>query len=156
MAWMNRGTGVVIGLLVGLAIGWLVHGTGTAPVWAHNDRHDDFVLCTGPAAIRPGAPTDGIWLLDYRTGKLLGTLIDRNSGKVVNWAEVDLVSEFAVSPRQNVHFIMTTGSVSYGQAALYLAETVSGKFAVYTMGPRPDNQPGLAIRRHDLTSFRKS
>ena len=49
----------------------------------------------------------------------------------------------------------TTGSIAQGQAALYLAETVSGKFGVYTMGSRPDNLPGVAIRRHDLTTFRQ-
>ena len=46
-------------------------------------------------------------------------------------------------------------TIAHGQAALYLAETNSGKFGVYTMGPRPDGTPGLSIRRHDLTTFRK-
>jgi hypothetical protein len=62
--------------------------------------------------------TDGVWLLDYRSGKLLGTLIDRNQGKIVGWAEVDLTSEFGIPPRQNVHFLMTTGNITQGQAAL--------------------------------------
>ena len=47
--------------------------------------------------------------------------------------------------------MMTTGTITNGQAALYVAETSTGKFGVYTMGPRPDSQPGLAIRRHDQT-----
>jgi hypothetical protein len=155
MTWAKGGAGLVVGLILGLGINHLGKGGGQ-PVWASNDRHEDYVLCTGPCAIRPGAPTDGIWLLDYRTGRLLGTLIDRNNGKLTAWAEVDLVAEFGIAARQNVHFIMTTGSIAHGQAALYLAETVTGKFGVYTMGPRPDNIPGLAIRRHDLTTFRKS
>ena len=33
--------------------------------------------------MRPGVPTDGVWLLDYRAGKLLGTLIDRGLGKII-------------------------------------------------------------------------
>src|SRR5688572_26330233 len=143
MNWAKRGFGVSVGLAIGLVIG----ATWRAPaptVWAANDRHEDFILCTGPAAIRPGAPTDGVWLLDYRTGRLLGTLVDRNNGKVVNWAEVDLVKEFGLSPRQGVHFLMTTGGVAHGQAALYLAETTSGKFGVYTLGQRADGQPGVA------------
>ena len=105
-------------------------------------------MCTGAVATRPGAPTDGVWILDYKAGKLLGTVIDRTSGKIVGWAEVDLVNEFGLPPRQNVHFLMTTGQISFGQAALYVAETTSGKFGVYTMAPRPDNQPGIVIRRH--------
>jgi hypothetical protein len=50
---------------------------------------------------------------------------------------------------------MTTGQVSQTQAALYVAETTSGKFGVYTMGPRPDGQPGVSIKRHDLVLFRQ-
>ena len=45
-------------------------------VWAANDRHEDYILCTGPVTLNPLVPTDGIWLLDYRAGKLLGTIID--------------------------------------------------------------------------------
>src|SRR5262249_6104292 len=102
------------------------------------------------------APTDGVWLLDYRAGKLLGTLIDRNRGKIIGWAEVDLVTEFNLPPRHNVHFMMTTGMIAQGPAALYVAETSSGKFGVYTMGQRPDGQSGVMIKRHDLVMFRQT
>ena len=105
--------------------------------------------------ITPRAPTDGVWLLDYRSGKLLGTVIDRAQGKIIGWGEADLVTQFGIKPRENVHFMMTTGNVSQGQAALYVAETTTGKFAVYTMGPRPDGLPGAAIRLHDLSPFRQ-
>jgi hypothetical protein len=48
--------------------------------------------------------------------------------------------------------MMITGSIAQGQAALYLAETVSGKFGVYTMGH--DGRTNVTIRRHDMTLFR--
>ena len=51
---------------------------------------------------------------------------------------------------------MTTRQIAQGQSALYLAETTTGKFGVYTMGPRLDGQPGVIIRRHDLATFRKA
>ena len=147
--------------LLWLVVGMLVGGAGVGlyfsqhPVArAGNDRYEDYIMCTGPAAIRPGAVTDGVWMLDYRAGKLLGTLIDRTQGKIVGWAEVDLVSEFALPPRQNVHFLMTTGMITQGQAALYIAETTSGKIAVYTMGARADGKAGVMIRKHDLVLFR--
>ncbi|MCS6850465.1 MAG: hypothetical protein NZ700_04765 [Gemmataceae bacterium] len=140
------------GLFLGVLGTWIVCREPRA--FAANDRHGDFILCTGAVAVSPRAPTDGVWLLDYRTGKLLGTVIDRSVGKLVGWAEVDLVQEFGLAARQDVHFLMTTGSISQGQAALYVAETTTGKFGVYTMGPRPDNQPGVLIRRHDLVMFR--
>ena len=142
------------GLLLGVMGGALYFGR-LEPVQASNDRFEDYILSTGPVAVAPRAPTDGVWLLDYRAGKLLGTVIDRSIGKIVGWAEVDLVHEFAIQPKQNVHFMMTTGSIAAGQAALYVAETTTGKFGVYTMGPRPDGKAGVVIRRHDLVLFRQ-
>jgi hypothetical protein len=148
LLWL--GVGVVLGaLVVGLYLGQVKQAAASS-----NDRFEDYIMCTGPVGVSPKAPTDGVWLLDYRTGKLLGTVIDRTAGKITGWAEVDLVTEFGIQPRQNVHFLMTTGSISQGQAALYIAETNTGKFGVYTMGPRPDNQPGVAIRKHDMVLFR--
>lgn len=145
-------------LFTGLALG----AAGAAlyldrprPAFAGNDRHEDYILCTGAVAVGPKAPSDGIWMLDYRSGKLLGTVIDRANGKLVGWAEVDLLTEFAIKPMQNVHFMMTTGNIAQGQAALYLAETATGKFGVYTMGPRPDAKAGVVIRRHDMVMFRQ-
>ncbi len=151
-----------LGRFLWLAAGLVLGVLGTAayfgsarPALANaNDRSEDFILCTGPVAITPIAQTDGIWLLDYRAGKLLGTVIDRNLGKIMPWAEVDLVQEFNIPPKQNVHFMMTTGSITHGQAALYVAETTTGRFGVYTMGSRNDGRAGLLIRRHDLTVFR--
>lgn len=143
-----------VGVALGVVASWGVLSQNRS-AQAANDRYEDYILCTGPVAVTPAAPTDGIWLLDYRAGKLLGTVIDRTSSKIMSWAEVDLVREFAIAPKQNVHFMMTTGTITHGQAALYVAETSTGKFAVYTMGPRPDGRPGVAIRRHDQSIFRK-
>lgn len=150
---VNRLVWLGVGLVLGGVLTVFFLGS-SKEARAGNDRHEEYILCTGPVAVAPGAPTDGIWLLDYRSGRLLGTLIDRGIGKVIAWAEVDLVNEFQLQPKANVHFMMTTGSISQGQAALYVAETTTGKFGVYTMGPRPDGRPGVAIRRHDLTVFR--
>ncbi len=145
---------LVGGVLLGVA-GTLFYLEGSKPALASSDRFDDFVMCTGAASNTGKVPTDGVWLLDYRAGKLLGTIIDRNlGGKIVGWAEVDLVTEFGVQPKQPVHFMMTTGNIVSGQAALYVAETTTGKFGVYTMGPRLDGKGGVLIRRHDLVLFR--
>lgn len=143
---------LVLGLLLGGA-GAGVYCTQMPIAYGGNDRYEDFILCTGAVAVNANSPTDGVWLLDYKAGKLLGTLIDRANGKIVGWAEVDLVSEFNLPPRHNVHFMMTTGMIAKGQAALYVAETTSKKFAVYTMGVRPDGKQGVTIKRHDLVMF---
>jgi len=104
--------------------------------------------------VYPTVPTDGVWILDYQSGKLLGTVINRNIGKIMGWAEVDLVTEFGVQPNQDVHFMMTTGTIANGQAALYVTETTTGKLGVYTMGMLPGRLSGIAIRRHDMVFFR--
>lgn len=155
--------GRLLWLLTGIALGATGAGLylgGGRTAQAANDRYDDYVMCTGTvtSAVLGKAhmvsPLDGVWLLDYRTGKLLGTVIDRAQGKIVGWAELDLVNEFSVPPRQNVHFLMTTGSVAYNQSALYVAETTTGRFGVYTLAPKLDGDGGLLIRRHDLAAFR--
>jgi hypothetical protein len=155
---MGKATGVLCGVAAGLGVGvgavvavlWL----GTArPVQAGgNDRFDDYVIATGAVNINPKVQADGVWLLDYKSGKLLATVIDRALGKIVGWAEVDLVGEFEIAPKTDVHFLMTTGWVSSGQSALYLAETTTGKFGVYTMGAGPTG--GVVVRRHDMSTFR--
>ncbi len=149
------------GRLVWLAVGLLLGAGAVAlylgasrPVQASTcDRYEDYILCTGPVAIQPRAPTDGVWLLYYRAGKLLGTVINRDLGKIIGWAEVDLANEFGLQPRQNAHFMMTTGQIAQGQAALYVAETSTGKFGVYTLNVRPDGLPGFVITRHDMVLF---
>src|SRR4051794_3099065 len=97
---------LVVGLLLGAAA-TTAYLTQTPRAFAANDRYEDYILSTGAVASKPGSPTDGVWLLDYRAGKLLGTLIDRVQGKIIGWAEVDLVTEFNMPPKQNVHFMMT-------------------------------------------------
>jgi hypothetical protein len=151
---LGRFLWLVLGLVLGMAGAGAYFASSRQAQAACNDRYEDYIICTGPVAVSRATPTDGIWLLDYRAGKLLGTVIDRVHGKIVDWAEVDLVKEFNIAPKQNVHFMMTTGSVAAGQAALYVAETSTGRFGIYTMGPRPDGRAGLVIRRHDLTVFR--
>ena len=122
---------------------------------ASNDRYQDYIMATGAVSVNPRIQTDGVWMLDYKSGKLLGTVIDRTQGKIVGWAEVDLRTEFSLVAQQDVHFLMTTGYVTQGQSALYLAETSTGQFGVYTMGPGT-NANGIVIRRHDMTKFRQT
>lgn len=145
---------VAAGMVIG-AIACMFYLGQPQPVRASsNDRFQDYVMATGAVSLNPRVQTDGVWMLDYRSGKLLGTVIDKSQGKIVGWAEVDLVSEFEVAPQQDVHFMMVTGWVSAGNSALYVAETTTGKFGVYTMTAGANGQ-GIAIRRHDMSAFRK-
>ena len=145
-------------LVVGVAAGVVgaVFYLGQPPLMkaASNDRYQDHIMATGAVSVNPRIQTDGVWMLDYKSGKLLGTVIDRTQGKIVGWAEVDLRTEFNLVAQQDVHFLMTTGYITQGQSALYLAETTTGQFGVYTMGPGT-NGNGVVIRRHDMTKFRQ-
>ena len=148
--WLAGLTGIGCGVVAAA----LLSSPPKSAVASSNDRYQDYVMCTGAVSVNPKVPTDGVWMLDYRGGKLLGTVIDKTTGKISGWAEVDLVAEFAIAPKQDVHFMMTTGYVTQGQSALYLAETATGQFGVYTMGPG-QNGSGIVIRRHDITKFRQ-
>ncbi len=140
---------------IGVAGGLVFLGHPRDAGAASNDRYQDYIMATGAVSISPRIQTDGVWLLDYKAGKLLGTVIDRAQGKIVGWAEVDLTTEFGLQAKADVHFLMTCGYITQGQSALYLAETTTGQFGVYTMGPGQNGQ-GIVIRRHDLTRFRQA
>src|SRR5213076_1879563 len=73
---------LVMGAALGVVGSWMLSASTRPALAVGNDRFEDFILCTGPAAINANVPTDGVWLLDYRTGKLLATLIDRGLGKI--------------------------------------------------------------------------
>jgi hypothetical protein len=150
-----------LGRLLWLALGLLLGGgaavfyfSAMGPAEAANDRSEEYTMATGPVNLDPKNPMDGIWLLDYKTGRLLATVVNLKTGKLTPWSELDLVAEFAAQPGQKVHFMMTTGQVAPSQAALYLVETTTGKVGVYTLGPRPNGNPGVLIRRHDFNSLR--
>jgi hypothetical protein len=144
---------LAIGAVAGFGISALVSNQSRPVFAASNDRHQENIMATGAVSVNPKVQTDGVWLLDYKAGKLLGTVIDRTQGKIVGWAEVELTAEFGLKAQQDVHFMMTTGYITQGQSALYLAETTTGQMGVYTMGAGGNG--GVVIRRHDMTKFRQ-
>lgn len=144
---------LLVGAVLGVVGSWVFMNSAKT-AFANNDRNDDFVICTGPAGITPRSQLDGIWLLDAKRGKLYSTIMDRSAGKAVGFAELDVIREFGLGAAGSIHFVMTTGHIAAGQAALYLVETNSGKFAVYTLGPSSDGGAGITIMRHELTNFR--
>ncbi|HZZ77999.1 MAG TPA: hypothetical protein VFE62_05755 [Gemmataceae bacterium] len=152
--WGRRLLWLAIGLTLGVA-GMLIwhRATESKPAFAFNDRTQDYIMCTGQILLGPNFTADGIWILDYRAGKLLGSYVDHNNGVIRPWAEVDLVQEFNIPPKQDVHFMMTTGTIFNGHTALYLTEINTGKFAVYGMAPRGDGT--IVVRRFNSTQFRR-
>ena len=119
-------------------------GGPAARAQACTDRFEDYIIATGEVATAPNVPTDGVWMLDYRAGKLLGTVIDRTQGKISGWAEVDLVTEFGLPPRKDVHFVMTTGMVARPSGPLRRGDDVRQVRRLYN-----GFTAGRAARRHD-------
>jgi len=159
--WGNTMRRLLMAAFLGAGLGgglvaWQLGGSRTTEVIAAGtDRYQDYILATGAVSLNARTQLDGVWLLDYRSGKLLGSCVDKTQGRMMPWAEVDLVSEFQVAPKQDVHFTMTTGYIAPGQSVLYIAETSTGQFGVYSMGPAPSGS-GVVIRRHDQTNFRRA
>lgn len=76
----QRAFWLIIGCAFGLGMGWLGYFFNR-PVYAYSDRHGDYALCTGPLLVNATIPTEGVWLLDYKGGKLQASVIDRVGGK---------------------------------------------------------------------------
>jgi hypothetical protein len=143
----------VVTLLLGLGLGWALAGTRAPSLLAQGgDRWDESILTTGPAWIKYSQGSkiqvtqDAIYFLDYRAGKLLGSVPSMRqevgSSKILDsFAERDLVADFKLDidtgPRP--HFLMSTGSMgstsgnSYGDgwAPLFVFETTTKQVAVY-------------------------
>jgi hypothetical protein len=157
-------------LVAGLAVGWFLNTKEPVLAGGSTDRHEDFIMATGPINQAfsnntqfLNAELDGVWVLDYKSGKLLATTMNRQTGKTIAFGEVDLVKEFEIAPRANVHFVMTTGIVVKGQSVLYLMETTTGKLGVYSMlanetatAGANGNSERILIRRHDMLSVRSN
>ena len=84
---------LVGGIAVGVVATMFYLGQPRQAGAATNDRYQDYIMATGAVSVNPRVQTDGVWLLDYRSGKLLGTVIDRTQGKIVGWAEAAHESE---------------------------------------------------------------
>lgn len=140
-----HGTWMMTILLLGLATGWAV-GTAGAPRLAArgSDRWNDRVVTTGTAVVekdRQGQrlTQDGLYVLNYSNGLLLAALpayeqTPSSVRFVSDFAERDLVTDFALAPGSNPHFLMTTiemGSQGDGTSPLLVIETETGQMATY-------------------------
>ncbi|MCS7017158.1 MAG: hypothetical protein RMJ19_03030 [Gemmatales bacterium] len=151
MRWSIAGSA-----LGGVLLGWWLHALDWhgGSVKAANDRWQEYALATG--AIQAGAvghDQDGIWILDGKRGKLYASSVSRLTGKILAWAEVDLLAEFGMRSANEARFLMTTGQVGRGASVLFVAEVTSGRLGVYSMGLAEGYNPGVIVRRHDLANF---
>jgi len=88
---------LAVGVGIGVAAAVVAFDRPKPAEAASSDRYQDYVMATGAVSLNPRVQSDGVWLLDSRSGKLLGTVIDKSQRKIVGWAEVDLVGEFEIA-----------------------------------------------------------
>src|SRR5205823_2627716 len=123
----------VLTLALGMALGWaLATGRGPTIRASGGDRWDESVLATGPTFVKYNEGSkiqvaqDAIYFLDYRAGKLLGTVpamqqMVGGSKVLGGFVERDLVSDFKLELDRGTrpHFLMTTGSMASGAGNTY-------------------------------------
>jgi hypothetical protein len=136
-------------LAVGIALGWALATTrATRPVLASGaDRWGDRIVVTGPIGIemnpltKAAIPQDAIYYLNYSNGRLLATIptYRQSAGQtelLSDFAERDLLKDFAIPPGVLPHFMMSTvslGARTEGWSPLVVFETETGQVAFYKL-----------------------
>ena len=137
-----------ITLAVGLALGWWLAGARAPGLRAQGgDRVAESILTTGPVSVdynqvrKVQVPQDGLYYLDYSGARLVAAVPSYqqtvNGVHVLgDFAERDLIADFAL-PRGTVpHFLMTTGALGAfgeGWAPVYVLETSTRQVAAYRL-----------------------
>lgn len=148
---------LLTGLVLGLGIALFVQGQ---PVQATaTDHSDDFSIATGHVS----AELEAVYLLDFKTGSLLGSVMNRQNGKFQSFYKRELQADFGLTAKQKPKFIMVTGAMQSAVAqqpiyhVLYVAELNTGKLAAYGMPYRGETRAGSTadvLVPMDATPFR--
>jgi hypothetical protein len=141
---------------------WLLAGLvqGQPSYAVATDHADDFAIATGPLTNE----LEAVYLLDFKSGRLMGSVLNRQAGKFQAFYERNLASDFNLAARAKPKFIMVTGVAQVARAqvpinhCLYVAEVNSGKMAAYFMPYRGDRAGGVAsdeLQVLDVIPFRQ-
>ena len=124
---------LLTGLVLGLGIALFMQGQ---PVQATaTDHADDFSIATGHVT----ADLEAVYLLDFKTGSLLGSVMNKQTGEFQNFYKRELAADFDLKGKVKPKFLMVTGAMQSARAqvpiyhVLYVAELNSGKLAAYAM-----------------------
>ncbi len=149
MLMRNSRVSTAFVLLVGVIVGWSLSLLRPAPLHAGaGDRSGETILTTGPVLVRfddatkSPIPLDALYILDFKSGRLLASLptfrqSTTSTTVIESFVERDLAADFKLdldNGRVHPHFLMTTGSLgpfTAGWAPLYVVETTSNQMGVY-------------------------
>lgn len=152
------GAALAIGLVLGLALGWSAAPERTPRLFARTaDRWEDRIVATGTLSFEKNkqgmqVTQDAVYYLNYNAGLLLAAVPSYHQTPagievLSEFAERDLVRDFAIRPGSRPHFLMTTASLGArgeGWSALIVFETESGQVATYRVVPPTLSTPGRA------------
>ena len=121
------------GLLAGLCISYFWPHEPVAA--ASNDRDAKFGIMTTPVGIN----VEGVFVLDYLTGRLTGAVLDTNTGKFNQTYFRSVAADFRVDPKAKPHYAFVggraplsgRGRVSPAISVIYVAELSSGLVRAY-------------------------
>ena len=149
---------VLLGLVFGLGAALFLQGQ---PSFATaTDHTEDFAIATG--FLTP--ELEAVYLLDFKSGRLMGTVLNRQKGAFQHGYERMLANDFGLTARQKPKFMMVTGMVQVATAqvpinhVLYVAEVNSGKMVAYFMPYRGETVRGTAseeLQVLDAVAFRQ-
>lgn len=130
---------------------WLVCGVicgvGLAYFWPHEhalanatDRDAKFAICT--VAVGPGLP-DAVFVLDFSTNKLIGGMLNSQSGTFTNAWYADVAQDFKPAAKGAAKYTMIPGSGflnanaqpggggTMATGVLYIGELSTGRVGCY-------------------------
>jgi len=121
------------GLVAGLCISYFWPHEPLAA--ASNDRDAKFGIMTTPI----GISVEGVFVLDYLTGRLSGAVIDPSTGKFSHFYAHSVAADFKVDPKATPHYAFVggraslagRGGVSPASSIIYVGELSSGMVMAY-------------------------
>ncbi len=156
----RRGWWIGLGLVAGLAI---------SVVWPHEhaaavvgDRNDKFAVVT--ADIDATAFVEGVFVLDFLTGQLRGSVLNPSAGTFSVLYARNIAADFNVNPnRPGTYAIVSgrtnltaSGGAQVGASCIYIAELTSGKVIAYSFPVGARGGATLPLAPVDGFQFREA
>ncbi|MGC1272675.1 MAG: hypothetical protein WBC44_03135 [Planctomycetaceae bacterium] len=141
----------------------LVAGLTIAFVWPHEhaaavvgDRNDKFAMLT--AQFDATDFVEGVFVLDFLTGQLRGSIMDPRTGKFSVLYTRNIAADFQVNPNEPGTYAIVSGRTNLpsqgnfrpASSCLYVAELTSGKVVGYSF---PVNARGGAAALTPIDGF---
>lgn len=131
----NKTVWLFTGIFVGLCI---------ANIWPHEpafaaatDRAEKFAILTVPVGTLEG--TEGIFILDFLTGRLSGAVLNPRNGLFTNRYLQNVAADFQIKPGSRPQYAVIAGRASIPNqgrrqmagGAIYVAEMTTGTIICY-------------------------